>query len=188
MKKLGLILLACVSVMPSVAMAKLSSDKVQRQALNIEAVISACVFDKNALNDIKSKSVGSSISSGVALAASGTGATLSTMAALKAGKMINGQFDDKPEKKDVSNGNTGGSGSAQTSAESKDNTIDAKKWKEENKKLKTLRLGSTIASGVATGANLATVALSATSVTKIASLMDSVSDCENALSMVEISQ
>ena len=166
MKKLILVLLALVS---TGAEAKLSSTKIKKQSENIEAVLKNCVFDKSSLNDIKSKSVGTAITSGVATVVSGVGATTSTMAALKAGKIINNSGDNI----------------AISSGDDKDtNTINEKN----NAKLKNLRLASTIASGVATGANLASVALSASSTTSLASLMDKAEDCNSALSAVEISE
>ena len=166
MKKLILVLLAFVS---TGAEAKLSSTKIKKQAENIEAVISTCVFDKSVLNEVKSKSIGTSVTSGVATVASGVGATTSTMAALKAGKIIKAN----EEKDNIAIG-----------SDNEENTINEKN----NAKLKNLRLASTIASGVATGANLVSVALSASSTKELAELMDKAEDCNNALSNISISE
>lgn len=169
MKKLILVLLAFVS---TGAEAKLSSTKIKKQAENIEAVISTCVFDKSVLNEVKSKSIGTSVTSGVATVASGVGATTSTMAALKAGKIIKANENNK----NIAIGE-------EADAKSETNIN-----KDNNAKLKNLRLASTIASGVATGANLVSVALSASSTKELAELMDKAEDCNNALSNVSISE
>ncbi len=215
MRKFYVILLVLSLVAPVGAKAKLSSDKIKNQAGNIEAILSLCVFDKNALNDIKSKSVGSSISSGVALAASGVGTVASFKAAKLSGKMIETNFDKSNTESTKGGDDKSGAEATQTDTEStkggegessaeatqtegenkteqkndkKSKGIDSQSFEEDNKKLKNYRLGSTIASGVATGANLATVALSATSVTKVASLMDSVDDCQRALSYITLTE
>ena len=81
MKKFVLVLAGVLS--SGAVEAKLSSDKIEKQADNLKAVISACKFDKNVLNEVKSKSVGSAITSGVATVASGGAAALSVTAAIK---------------------------------------------------------------------------------------------------------
>ncbi len=182
MKKFILVLVGVLS--SNYSWAKLSSTSIEKQASNIKAVIATCKFDKKVLNDVKSKSVGSTITSGIATAASGTGAALSTVAAIKAGKMIKEGFDGE-QKKDVSvsTGNSAAEGASDTK-KIKDNKIS-----EDNvKTLKNLRVGSTIASGIATGANLASVALNGSSVKELAELMDVIENCNTALNLVEISE
>ena len=152
MKKIILVLLAFIS---TGAEAKLSSEKIEKQAENINTVLSVCAFDRSSLDDIKGKALGSAITSGVAGVASGAGAVTSGMALGKT--------------KDI-----------------KVENVD--KAKSANSQAKNWRLISTISSGVATGANLATVVLSATSATKLAELMDKATDCNNALGVIEISE
>ena len=165
MKKFVLVLAGVLS--SSVVEAKLSSNKLEKQDNNIKAVISACKFNKNVLNDIKSKAIGSSVTSGIASAASAGATALSFGAVIKSGKMIDQNINpDAVSKKDDRN-----------DLISKDNV----------KTLKNLRLGSTIASGVATGANLASVALNGTSAKQLAELMDNVSNCKSALDAVSLS-
>ena len=157
MKKIILVLLAFIS---TGAEAKLSSEKIEKQAENINTVLSVCAFDRSSLDDIKGKAIGSTITSGVAGVASGAGAMTSFWALGKT--------------KDIAN--------------NKGKTTDVDESKKANSQAKNLRLISTISSGVATGANLATVVLSATSATKLAELMDKATDCNNALGMIEISE
>lgn len=153
MKKIILVLLAFIS---TGAEAKLSSEKIEKQAENINTVLSVCAFDRSSLDDIKGKAIGSTITSGVAVVASGAGVATSVMAL------------GKTKELNVEKG------------------VDESK--KANSQAKNLRLISTISSGVATGANLATVVLSATSATKLAELMDRATDCNNALGMIEISE
>ena len=152
MKKIILVLLAFISTGVE---AKLSSEKIEKQAENINTVLSVCAFDRSSLDDIKGKAIGSTITSGVAVVASGAGVATSVMAL---GKTKNLNVEDVDESKKA------------------------------NSQAKNLRLISTISSGVATGANLATVVLSATSATKLAELMDKATYCNNALGVIEISE
>jgi hypothetical protein len=153
MKKIILVLLAFIS---TGAEAKLSSEKIEKQAENINTVLSVCAFDRSSLDDIKGKAIGSAITSGVATGASAAGAVTSFVALGKTkGLKVEEGVDES---------------------------------KKANSQAKNLRLISTISSGVATGANLATVVLSATSATKLAELMDKATDCNNALGMIEISE
>ena len=153
MKKIILVLLAFIS---TGAEAKLSSEKIEKQAENINTVLSVCAVDRSSLDDIKGKAIGSTITSGVAVGASGAGAVTSFVAL------------GKTKELNVEKG------------------VDESK--KANSQAKNLRLISTISSGVATGANLATVVLSATSATKLAELMDKATYCNNALSVIEISE
>ena len=77
MKKIILVLLAFIS---TGAEAKLSSEKIEKQAENINTVLSVCAFDRSSLDDIKGKAIGSTITSGVAVGASATGAVTSAIA------------------------------------------------------------------------------------------------------------
>ena len=77
MKKIILVLLAFIS---TGAEAKLSSEKIEKQAENINTVLSVCAFDRSSLDDIKGKAIGSTITSGVAVGASAAGAVTSAMA------------------------------------------------------------------------------------------------------------
>lgn len=154
MKKIILVLLAFIS---TGAEAKLSSEKIEKQAENINTVLSVCAFDRSSLDDIKGKAIGSTITSGVAVVASGAGVATSVMAL---GKTKDLKVED----------------------------VNIDESKKANSQAKNLRLISTISSGVATGANLATVVLSATSATKLAELMDKATDCNNALGVIEISE
>ncbi|MBQ8212123.1 MAG: hypothetical protein IJZ27_06310 [Treponema sp.] len=77
MKKIILVLLAFIS---TGAEAKLSSEKIEKQAENINTVLSVCAFDRSSLDDIKGKAIGSAITSGVATGASAAGAVTSFVA------------------------------------------------------------------------------------------------------------
>ncbi|MBP3615865.1 MAG: hypothetical protein J6J27_03045 [Alphaproteobacteria bacterium] len=172
MKKIILVLLAFIS---TGAEAKLSSEKIEKQAENINTVLSVCAFDRSSLDDIKGKAIGSTITSGVATGASAAGAVTSFVALGKTKDIANnkGKTTDVDKTKDDNS-------QAKALATNKDKDV--------NSQVKNLRLISTISSGVATGANLATVVLSATSATKLAELMDKATYCNNALGMIEISE
>lgn len=172
MKKIILVLLAFIS---TGAEAKLSSEKIEKQAENINTVLSVCVFDRSSLDDIKGKAIGSTITSGVAVVASGAGVATSFWALGKTKDIAN----NKGKTTDVDK---------VESDNSQPKDFATKKYKDANSQAKNLRLISTISSGVATGANLATVVLSATSATKLAELMDKATDCNNALGVIEISE
>lgn len=109
MKKFVLVLAGVLS--SGAVEAKLSSDKIEKQADNIKAVISACKFDKNVLNEVKSKSVGSAITSGVATVASGGAAALSVTAAIKS-KDVGFSKDNNQKVKNFRLGSTIASGVA----------------------------------------------------------------------------
>ena len=176
MKKFILVLIGILS--SGAVNAKLSSDSIKTQASNIEAVLTLCKFNKNVLNKVKSDSVGSAVSSGIATVASGASVGLSVGAGIKSGKMIR---ESEEVKKSAKSGEI--NPNIDLGNEGKNDKISAKNVHT----LKGLRLGSTIAAGVATGANLASVALSAGSVKELAELMDSVDACQSALNSVSIS-
>ena len=87
MKQVSKILLClAVSVYSFDTMAKLSSNSVKNQVANIEDALSKCNFSANVLNEIKSKTVGGAVSSGVATIGSGVATTTSIIAAVKSSK------------------------------------------------------------------------------------------------------
>lgn len=201
MKQVSKILLClAVSVYSFDTMAKLSSNSVKNQVANIEDALSKCNFSANVLNEIKSKTVGGAVSSGVATIGSGVATTTSIIAAVKSSNHINGKDysttkskDDKKKGKkenEVQNENPE-SGKTQDSTGKKYDTSTEKNRdsvKQHNSSLKNLRVASAIASGVATGANLVTVTLSGTSVSQLGKLMDDADDCEGALNSITISE
>ena len=203
MKQVSKILLClAVSVYSFDAMAKLSSNSVKNQVANIEDALSKCNFSSNVLNEIKSKTVGWAVSSGVATIGSGVATTTSIIAAVKSSKHVNGtDYSETKSKKGKSTGETGTTqGGTQPQAQTPgDNGTKLKKYdtsteeyrdsvKQLNSSLKNLRVASAIASGVATGANLVTVTLSGTSVSQLGKLMDDADDCEGALNSITISE
>lgn len=203
MKQVSKILLClAVSVYSFDTMAKLSSNSVKNQVANIEDALSKCNFSANVLNEIKSKTVGGAVSSGVATIGSGVATTTSIIAAVKSSNHINGKdYSTTKSKKDKSTGETGTTqGGTQPQVQTPgDNGTKLKKYdtsteenrnsvKQINSSLKNLRVASAIASGVATGANLVTVTLSGTSVSQLGKLMDDADDCEGALNSITISE
>ena len=209
MKQVSKILLCLAgSVYSFDTMAKLSSNSVKNQVANIEDALSKCNFSANVLNEIKSKTVGGAVSSGVATIGSGVATTTSIIAAVKSSK-----YEYKPTNGDSSAGttstnttNTQNEGGNQSGDGKKNKTDDKSKRKKSgtvydtstedrrddvkklNSSLKNLRVASAIASGVATGANLVTVTLSGTSVSQLGKLMDDADDCEGALNSITISE
>lgn len=201
MKQVSKILLClAVSVYSFDTMAKLSSNSVKNQVANIEDALSKCNFSANVLNEIKSKTVGGAVSSGVATIGSGVATTTSIIAAVKSSNHINGtDYSAKKSKDDKKKGKQGNEAQNENpeSGETQDSTV--KKYdtsteeyrdsvKQLNSSLKNLRVASAIASGVATGANLVTVTLSGTSVLQLGKLMDDADDCEGALNSITISE
>ena len=77
MKKIILVLLAFIS---TGAEAKLSSEKIEKQAENINTVLSVCAFDRSSLDYIKGKAIGSTITSGFAVGGNAAGAVTSAIA------------------------------------------------------------------------------------------------------------
>ena len=201
MKQVSKILLClAVSVYSFDTMAKLSSNSVKNQVANIEYALSKCNFSANVLNEIKSKTVGGAVSSGVATIGSGVATTTSIIAAVKSSKHVNGtDYSATKPKDDEKKGKQGNeaqnenpeSGKTQDSTGKKYDTSTEKNRdsvKQLNSSLKNLRVASAIASGVATGANLVTVTLSGTSVSQLGKLMDDADDCEGALNSIIISE
>lgn len=209
MKQVSKILLClAVSVYSFDTMAKLSSNSVKNQVANIEDALSKCNFSANVLNEIKSKTVGGAVSSGVATIGSGVATTTSIIAAVKSSKYEYHQPTNENNSAEPTNatnktntqnegGNQSGGGNQ---SEKKDNTTNnisrydtstedrRDGVKKLNSSLKNLRVASAIASGVATGANLVTVTLSGTSVSQLGKLMDDADDCEGALNSITISE
>lgn len=193
MKQVVKVLLClAVSVYSFDAMAKLSSNSVKNQMANIEDALSKCNFSSNVLNEIKSKTVGGAVSSGVATIGSGVATTTSIIAAVKSSKHVNGTNYSENEKKSKDDKGKGkaedkkkidGERKYDTSTEEYRDSV-----KQLNSSLKNLRVASAIASGVATGANLVTVTLSGTSVSQLGKLMDDADDCEGALNSITISE
>lgn len=216
MKQVSKILLClAVSVYSFDTMAKLSSNSVKNQVANIEDALSKCNFSANVLNEIKSKTVGGAVSSGVATIGSGVATTTSIIAAVKSSK-----YEYESTNRDNSAGTTNTTNTTTTENEGenqneggnqsgdgkKNKTDDKSKRKKSgtvydtstedrrddvkqiNSSLKNLRVASAIASGVATGANLVTVTLSGTSVSQLGKLMDDADDCEGALNSITISE
>ena len=145
MKKFVLFLIAVL--FSDVAEAKLSSNKIEKERENIQAVLDTCKFDKGVLEELKGKVAGSTVSSSVATVASAGGAVASGVVAIK---------------------------------QTKDDGVD-------KNKLRTARVLSTAASGVATGANVVTIAFSETSQKKLRDLIGASEKCSDALKKIEIS-
>ena len=144
-------------VVPTVN-AKIDSNVLKGQQAKIKAVINKCEFkDTTVLEKIKGLAIGSSITSAIATAGSVTSTVTSGVAASKAGKEIDVASIEKRE-----------------AAEGK------------NKTLKNLRLASLIGAGVATGANLTTVSLSATSASKLKELITETDECMKAIEDVNL--
>lgn len=191
MKQVSKILLClAVSVYSFDTMAKLSSNSVKNQMANIEDALSKCNFSSNVLNEIKSKTVGGAVSSGVATIGSGVATTTSIIAAVKSSNHINGtdysakkSKDDKGKTQPEIPTKKEGEKTYDTSTEKNRDSV-----KQLNSSLKNLRVASAIASGVATGANLVTVTLSGTSVSQLGKLMNDADDCEGALDSITISE
>ena len=78
MKKFVLFLVAVLS--SSVAEAKLSSNKIEKERDNIQAILDVCKFDRSTLDELKAKTIGSEVASGVATLASAGGALESGLA------------------------------------------------------------------------------------------------------------
>lgn len=201
MKQVSKILLCLVvSVYSFDTMAKLSSNSVKNQVANIEDALSKCNFSANVLNEIRSKTVGGAVSSGVATIGSGVATTTSIIAAVKSSNHINGKdYSTTKSKKDKKKGKQENEVQKENPESEKIQDSTAKKYdtsteeyrdsvKQLNSSLKNLRVASAIASGVATGANLVTVTLSGTSVSQLGKLMDDADDCEGALNSITISE
>lgn len=209
MKQVSKILLClAVSVYSFDTMAKLSSNSVKNQVANIEDALSKCNFSANVLNEIKSKTVGGAVSSGVATIGSGVATTTSIIAAVKSSKYeyhqpTNENNSAEPtnatNKTNTQNEGENQSGDGNQSGENGNATNNISRYdtstedrrdgvKKLNSSLKNLRVASAIASGVATGANLVTVTLSGTSVSQLGKLMDDADDCEGALNSITISE
>lgn len=209
MKQVSKILLClAVSVYSFDTMAKLSSNSVKNQVANIEDALSKCNFSANVLNEIKSKTVGGAVSSGVATIGSGVATTTSIIAAVKSSKYEYHQPTNENNSAEPTNAtnktntqNEGGnqSGGGKKNGEEDNTTNNISRYdtstedrrdgvKKINSSLKNLRVASAIASGVATGANLVTVTLSGTSVSQLGKLMDDADDCEGALNSITISE
>lgn len=191
MKQVSKVLLClAVSVYSFDTMAKLSSNSVKNQMANIEDALSKCNFSSNVLNEIKSKTVGGAVSSGVATLGSGVATTTSIIAAVKSSKHVNGTDYSATKPKD-DKGKTPPETTTKKEVEKTYDTSTEKNRdsvKQLNSSLKNLRVASAIASGVATGANLVTVTLSGTSVSQLGKLMDDADDCEGALNSITISE
>ena len=201
MKQVSKILLClAVSVYSFDTMAKLSSNSVKNQVANIEDALSKCNFSANVLNEIKSKTVGGAVSSGVATIGSGVATTTSIIAAVKSSKHVNGtDYSATKSKDDKKKGKKGNEAQNENPESGKIQDSTGKKYdtsteeyrdsvKKLNSSLKNLRVASAIASGVATGANLVTVTLSGTSVSQLGKLMNDADDCEGALNSITISE
>ena len=97
MKKIILVLLAFIS---TGAEAKLSSEKIEKQAENINTVLSVCAFDRSSLDYIKGQAISSTIASGVAVGGNATGVVTSAMALGKTkGLATNKDKDDNSQAK-----------------------------------------------------------------------------------------
>lgn len=140
--------------------AKTSSNVLKDQQPKIRAVISKCEFkDTKILETVKGMAIGSSVTSAIATAGSVTSTVTSGMAAHKAGKNI------------------------------EVNTVaDREKAEDKNKSLKNLRLASLIGAGVATGANLTTLSLSAASANKLKDLITETDECMKAIEEVNLEE
>ena len=142
----------------SIVNAKMSSNVVKNEQPKIKDVISKCKFkEEKVLEEVKNLSIGASVTSAIATAGSLTSTVTSAVSAHKAGKDI-----------DINTAS------------------DRLKAEEKNKTLKNLRLTSLIGAGIATGANLTTLSLSATSTNKLKNLITETDECMKAIEEVNL--
>ena len=162
-------LFICMLILGVDANAKLSSNKIEKQKDKIQNVIDICQFDSSVLEEIKAKSIGSTITSSIATIGSGV-STAASVGALVIDKKVVEAAEKAAEKKEIQD------------AAADD---DAKKYlitdKDKNAKLKTHRIAAAIGSGVATGANFITIGLSGPSLKNIKEQLEISEDCQEAI-------
>lgn len=78
-------LFICMLILGLDANAKLSSNKIEKQKDKIQNIIDVCQFDDSVLKEIKGKTIGSTVTSSIATAASGV-STAASVGALVIGK------------------------------------------------------------------------------------------------------
>ena len=78
-------LFICMLILGLDANAKLSSNKIEKQKDKIQNIIDVCKFDDSVLKEIKGKTIGSTVTSSIATAASGV-STAASVGALVIGK------------------------------------------------------------------------------------------------------
>ena len=160
-----------MSVLVQGAWAKVSDgEELFRQVDNIDTAIKTCEFKAAPLEEIKNKALGTSVISGVATVAS----TVGVVASAKA--IVNGKKDlSKYNEHNVEEGEADKSG-YDTSKTKFREAVDGKV-----KAQRTNRIVSTVANGIATGANTASFVMSLTSWNDLGKLMDGADDCVRAL-------
>ncbi len=157
-----------------IAMAKMSSNAIRDQKQNIEDAIAKCNFSDEVLMEIKNHAVGSTVASSIATAGSLTATITSGIAAAKnsknayLGKDLSSGSNSTPKYKDTI---------------SREERIASEKTIKEQK---SLRWASTIASGIATGANLVSMTLSAGSSKKLKDLIKDADECSTLLENITI--
>ena len=156
----------------NISMAKMSSNAIRDQKQNIEDAIAKCNFSDEVLMEIKNHAVGSTVASSIATAGSLTATITSGIAAAKNSK--NAYLS-----KNLSSGSKG----THEDTISRDERIDSEKAIKEQK---NLRWASTIASGIATGANLVSMTLSAGSSKKLKDLIKDADECSTLLENITI--
>lgn len=145
------------------AMAKVSDDnRLFRQVDNINAAFKLCELSTGPLDEIRAKAIATGVTSGVATVASGVATVSSIMAA-----------------KDSSGTKTNNWDTSTTTARGKVG--------EANKSLRGKRMASTVASGIATGANAVSLVISGTSWSNLKKLMSDADDCSRALNNISLS-
>ena len=167
------------------AMAKVSDDdKLFRQVEKIDTAIKTCVFEPAPLEEIKNKSIATSVTSGVAGAANVTSVVASATA-----------ISNDKKLRTLKDKSGGESAIYATNKEVKkvaavetntDNQSGLQYSGSITQKAKNARMVSAVAAGVATGASAASFVMSLTSWNKLGELMNSADDCVRALDDINL--
>ena len=153
-------------------MAKVSDDnRLFRQVDNINTAFKLCDLSTGPLDEIRSKAVATGVTGGVATVASTVATVSSAIAASKSGASSkSGKGKDATKS---SNWNT----NTQENRENVENLND---------NLHGKRMVSTVASGIATGANAVSLGMSGTSWSNLKKLMSGADDCVRALDNISL--
>ena len=162
-----------VFVFADISMAKMSSNAIRDQKQNIEDAIAKCNFSDEVLMEIKNHAVGSTVASSIATAGSLTATITSGISAAKNSKNV---YLSKDLSLDSNN-------TPKKDTISREDRINSEKAIKEQK---NLRWASTIASGIATGANLVSMTLSAGSSKKLKDLIKDADECSTLLENITI--
>ena len=192
MKKILVLVLSLLSIDAFASKKKFSSNVIEDQRSNIESVIDKCKFaKKDILSTVKAKVIGGGIvANSVGAVANTVGAIASFQAANKSKNLIDagGNKGSAVENNKL----TQAHGQLDESDKQTQNGVfslsDANKnaTKEDlNNQLYRMRMTSTIASGIATGAEGTAAVLTGTSVADLVEFVESVERCKAALDELE---